>query len=157
MLGGDGTHTGTSDGVPRLDLPTVYFTDGPVGVRSGQATAMPIPMGLAASFDMKLARLHGKTIATEARAKGNDVVYAPTVNILRTPLWGRAFETFGEDPFLSGRIGVGWIRGAQSTGVIAQRQALRGEQPGGRRPAGGREPAGPAGRGRPPPRAAASP
>jgi beta-glucosidase len=118
VLGAEGTHTGTSDGVPRLDLPTVYFTDGPVGVRSGQATAMPIPMGLAASFDMKLARLHGRTIATEARAKGNDVVYAPTVNILRTPLWGRAFETFGEDPFLSGRIGVGWIRGAQATGVI---------------------------------------
>jgi beta-glucosidase len=119
VLGAEGTHTGTSDGVPRLDLPTVYFTDGPVGVRSGQATAMPVPMGLAASFDTKLARLHGRTIATEARAKGNDVVYAPTVNILRTPLWGRAFETFGEDPFLSGRIGVGWIKGAQSTGVIA--------------------------------------
>ena len=117
-LGAEGTHTGTSDGVPRLDLPTVYFTDGPVGVRSGQATPMPVPMGLAATFDMKLARLHGQTIATEARAKGNDVVYAPTVNILRTPLWGRAFETFGEDPYLSGRIGVGWIRGAQSTGVI---------------------------------------
>ncbi|MGH2837265.1 MAG: beta-glucosidase family protein [Thermoleophilaceae bacterium] len=118
VLGADGTHTGTSDGVPRLDLPTVYYTDGPVGVRSGQATAMPVPMGLAATFDTKLARLHGTTIATEARAKGNDVVYAPTVNILRTPLWGRAFETFGEDPYLSGRIGVGWIRGAQSTGVI---------------------------------------
>ena len=119
VTGGDGTHTGTSDGVPRLDLPTVYFTDGPVGVRSGQATPMPVPMGLAASFDRKLARLHGKTIATEARAKGNDVVYAPTVNILRTPLWGRAFETYGEDPYLTGRIGVAWIRAAQSTGVIA--------------------------------------
>ena len=119
VAGAEGTHTGTSDGVPRLDLPTMYLTDGPVGVRSGQATAMPIPMGLAASFDTRLARLHGKTIATEARAKGNDVIYAPTVNILRTPLWGRAFETFGEDPFLSGRMGVSWIRGAQSTGVIA--------------------------------------
>ena len=118
VLGAEGTHTGTSDGIPRVGLPTTYYTDGPVGVRSGQATAMPIPMGLAATFDMKLARLHGLTIATEARAKGNDVVYAPTVNILRTPLWGRAFETFGEDPYLSGRIGVGWIKGAQSTGVI---------------------------------------
>ena len=119
VLGGEGTHTGTSDGVPRVDLPTVYFSDGPVGVRSGQATAMPVPMGLAASFDRKLARLHGRTIATEARAKGNDVVYAPTVNILRTPLWGRAFETYGEDPLLTARIGMGWIKGAQSTGVIA--------------------------------------
>lgn len=119
VLGAEGTHTGTSDGVPRLDLPTIYFSDGPVGVRSGQATAMPVPMGLAASFDRRLARLHGRTIAMEARFKGNDVVYAPTVNILRTPLWGRAFETFGEDPFLTAEIGVGWIKGAQSTGVIA--------------------------------------
>jgi beta-glucosidase len=118
VLGGEGTHTGTSDGVPRLDLPTVYFTDGPVGVRSGQATPMPVPMGLAATFDAKLARLHGQTIGVEARAKGNDVIYAPTVNILRTPLWGRAFETFGEDPHLTGRIGVDWIRGAHSTGLI---------------------------------------
>jgi beta-glucosidase len=118
VLGAEGTHTGTSDGVPRLDLPTVYFTDGPVGVRSGQATAMPVPMGLAASFDTKLARLHGETIGAEARAKGNDVVYAPTVNILRTPLWGRAFETYGEDPYLTERIGVGWIGGAHSTGQI---------------------------------------
>jgi beta-glucosidase len=118
VAGGDGTHTGTSDGVPRVDLPTVYLTDGPVGVRSGQATPLPVPMGLAATFDAKLARLHGRTIGAEAVAKGNDVIYAPTVNILRTPLWGRAFETFGEDPYLSGRIGVDWIRGAHSTGLI---------------------------------------
>ena len=119
VLGREGTHTGTSDGIERVGLPTVYFSDGPVGVRSGQATAMPVPMGLAASFDTKLARLHGRTIATEARAKGNDVIYAPTVNILRTPLWGRAFETYGEDPFLTSRIGVSWIKAAQSTGLIA--------------------------------------
>jgi beta-glucosidase len=47
------------------------------------------------------------------------VVYAPTVNLLRTPLWGRAFETFGEDPFLTARTAVAWIEGAQSTGVMA--------------------------------------
>jgi beta-glucosidase len=119
VAGGDGTHTGTSDGVPRVDLPTIYYSDGPVGVRSGKATAMPIPMSVAASFDPAIARLDGTTIATEVKAKGNDVVYAPTVNILRTPLWGRAFETYGEDPFLTGKLAVGWIKGAQSTGVIA--------------------------------------
>ena len=118
VAGGEGTHTGTSNGVPRVDLPTVYFTDGPVGVRSGQATPMPVPMGLAATFDTRLARLHGATIGAEATAKGNDVIFAPTVNILRTPLWGRAFETFGEDPYLSGRIGVGWSRGAHASGQI---------------------------------------
>jgi beta-glucosidase len=119
LTAGEGDHTGVSDGVPRLDLPTMYLNDGPVGVRAGKATALPIPMGLAASFDPALARLHGLTIATEAKLKGNDVVYAPTVNILRTPLWGRAFETYGEDPFLTTRTGVEWIKAAQSTGVIA--------------------------------------
>ena len=96
-------YTGTSDGVARLGVPTIHYADGPVGVREGKATAMPVPMALAASFDPSLAGTHGRTIGTEARLKGNDVVYAPTVNILRTPLWGRAFETYGEDPFLSGR------------------------------------------------------
>src|SRR4051795_10023 len=111
VAGGDGTHTGTSDGVPRLDVPTIYYTDGPVGVRSGTATPMPIPMSVAASFDPAIARLDGETIAGEAKAKGNDVIYAPTVNILRTPLWGRSFEPYGEDPLLTGRIAVGWIKG----------------------------------------------
>ena len=119
LRAGEDDYTGTSDGVPRVGLPTVHFADGPVGVREGEATAMPVPMGLAASFDPRLARLHGRTIANEAKLKGNDVVYAPTVNILRTPLWGRAFETYGEDPLLTGRTAVAWIKGAQSTGVIA--------------------------------------
>ncbi|HVE68298.1 MAG TPA: glycoside hydrolase family 3 C-terminal domain-containing protein [Solirubrobacteraceae bacterium] len=119
VLGGDHTHTGTSNGVPRVGLPPVYFSDGPVGPRQGLSTAQPIPMGLAATFDPRLANLAGQIVAAEARGKGNDVVLAPTVNILRTPRWGRAFETYGEDPFLSGRLAVGWVQGAQSKGVIA--------------------------------------
>jgi len=110
--------TGTSDGVPRLDVPTVYFSDGPVGPREGQATAMPAPIALAAGFDPALARRVGAAIADEVRNKGNDVVHAPTVDIMRTPLAGRTFEGYGEDPFLSSRLGVEWIRGAQAQGVI---------------------------------------
>jgi beta-glucosidase len=119
ITGAPGTHTGAADGVPRLGVPPLYLTDGPVGVRQGEATAMPSSMALAASFDPRLARRAGALVAREAKLKGNDVVYAPTVNILRTPLWGRAFESLGEDPLLTARMGVAWIRGAQAQGVIA--------------------------------------
>jgi beta-glucosidase len=117
--GGANQHTGVSDGVPRVDLPDVYFSDGPVGPRQGKATALPIPMALAATFDPTMAFKHGSVVGSEARDKGNDVVFAPTVNIMRTPLGGRTFEAYGEDPYLVSKLGVGWIDGAQSTGVIA--------------------------------------
>jgi beta-glucosidase len=119
VAGGDHTHTGTSNGVPRVGLPTTYYSDGPVGPRQGRTTAMPIPMALAATFDPRLAFRHGATIANETKLKGNDVIFAPTVNIMRTPLGGRTFEAYGEDPHLVTRLGVEWIRGAQSEGVIA--------------------------------------
>ncbi len=118
VAGGQGTHTGTSNGVPRVDLPTTYYSDGPVGPRSGQATSMPAPMALASTFDRALAHAHGSLVGNEVKAKGNDVVFAPTVNIMRTPAGGRTFESYGEDPFLQSRLGVGWIKGAQSQGVI---------------------------------------
>ena len=119
VVGGAGTHTGTSDGVPRVDLPTIYYSDGPMGVRSGMGTAMPAPMGLAATWNPELAQRYGALIANEAKHKGNDVVFAPTVNIMRLPQGGRTFEGYGEDPWLVSRIAIGWITGAQGEGVIA--------------------------------------
>src|SRR5438094_6300273 len=113
------THTGTSDGVPRVDLPTIYYSDGPMGSRQGQATAMPAPLGLAATWDVEMAERYGAVVANEVKRKGNDVVFAPTVNIMRTPLGGRTFEGYGEDPWLVSRMAVGWIEGAQGEGVIA--------------------------------------
>lgn len=110
--------TGTSNGVPRLDVPTVFYSDGPVGPREGQATQMPSPLALAASFDPALAERVGRAIADEVKKKGNDVVHAPTVDLMRTPLAGRTFEGYGEDPWLSSRLGVEWIRGAQAEGVV---------------------------------------
>ena len=118
VSGGAHTHTGTSNGVARVGLPTTYYSDGPVGPRQGQATALPIPLALAATFSPGLAFQHGTVAANEAKLKGNDVVFAPTVNIMRTPLNGRTFEGYGEDPFLNSRLAVGWIDGAQSQGVI---------------------------------------
>src|SRR5207302_6502321 len=80
LLGGDdligvagpaGTHTGTSNGVARVELPTIYYSDGPMGVRSGMATAMPAPLALAATWDPSLAVKYGATVADEAKNKGN--------------------------------------------------------------------------------------
>jgi len=123
LLGGDtagaAPHTGATFAIPRLGLPAVYFSDGPVGPRQGSATAMPIPESLAAGFDPTLASAHGGEIAEEAKAKGNDVVFAPTVNILRNPQGGRSYETYGEETFLTGRTAVAWVQGAQSAGVVA--------------------------------------
>jgi beta-glucosidase len=125
LLGGDDPtgvlsirHTGISNGVPRLGIPDLHFTDGPVGSRTGPTTAMPIPLALGAGFEPRLARRFGSTIAGEARAKGNEVLYAPTVDLMRTPLAGRTFETFGEDPYLSSALAAPWVKGAQARGVI---------------------------------------
>ncbi len=112
-------HVGTENGVPRLGIPPLYLTDGPAGVRGTPATGFPSPLSLAASWSPSLARIEGRAIADEAKHKGNDIVFAPTVNILRTPYWGRSFETYGEDPWLTSRLGVAWIQGAQATGEIA--------------------------------------
>ena len=118
VSGREGSHTGTSHGVPRVGLPPIYFSDGPVGPRQGQATAMPSPMALASTFDGEIAARHAAVIGDEVKKKGNDVVFAPAVNMLRTPLNGRTFEYFGEDPFLSAAMAAGWVRGVQAEGVI---------------------------------------
>ena len=119
VAGGEGKHTGTQNGVPRLGFPTIYYSDGPQGPRQGSVTGMPSPMANAATWSPTVSRAYGRLVGDEVARKGNDVVYAPTVNLLRTPLWGRAFETFGEDPYLTARTAVAWIEGAQSTGVMA--------------------------------------
>ena len=105
--------------VERLGIPALQMTDGPAGVRAAPATAFPAGIALAASFDPALVHEVGAAIAREAKAKGKNVLLAPTVNIVRAPHSGRNFESFGEDPYLAGRMGVAYIRGVQSEGVIA--------------------------------------
>jgi len=117
--GGADTHSAASVGVPRLGIPRLNFVNGPAGVRQGPATAMPAPLAMAATFNPELARDAGVVTADEAKKKDNDFVYAPTVNIMRTPLGGRTFEGYGEDPFLNTAMTVDWIEGAQSQGEIA--------------------------------------
>ena len=118
VAGGEGTHTGTSNGVPRVGLPTMYLSDGPAGTRQGKATKFAAPIGMAAAFDRRTAEKAGALVGDEVRKKGNDVVFAPTVDIMRTPLGGRTFEAYGEDPYLSSNLGVAWAKGAGGQGVI---------------------------------------
>jgi len=113
----------TGAGVPRLDVPSLAVVDGPNGiggdVNSG-TTAFPAAIGLAATWDQALARRYGIALAEEATGKGKNLVFAPTINVIRSQLWGRTAETFGEDPFMNGVMGGQEARGMQSRHVIAQ-------------------------------------
>jgi beta-glucosidase len=116
LLSGTGFDT---VGVHRLGIPTLRMTDGPDGVRAGQATAFPSSSLLAATFDPTLVRRVGEAIARETKGHGKNVILGPAVNIARTALNGRNFEYFGEDPELAARMAVAYIQGVQSQGVLA--------------------------------------
>jgi beta-glucosidase len=114
----------SGDAAPDVGMPAVKATDGAVGAgglgsSKYKSTAMPAGIALAAGFDPKLAYRFGKTVGAEVRHRGFDADYGPTVNIMRTPLGGRTFEGYGEDPYLAGQIAVGWVKGLQSEGVMA--------------------------------------
>ncbi|MCO5997028.1 glycoside hydrolase family 3 C-terminal domain-containing protein [Actinoallomurus rhizosphaericola] len=117
-----GSHaTGYVPGIERLGIPGLQFSDGPSGVRDGQPeTALPSPVSLAASFDPRTAAAYGTVMGTEAKYRGYQVIYGPMVNIVRTPLGGRDFETLGEDPELAGDLASAEIRAIQAQGVAAQ-------------------------------------
>jgi beta-glucosidase len=105
---------------PESGVPRLRMADGPMGVRNfGPATAMPGGINLAATWDPPLAERVGTQIGRDARAKGVNFLLGPGLNIYRAPLNGRNFEYYGEDPFLAGRIAVGYIDGVQSQGVSA--------------------------------------
>jgi beta-glucosidase len=107
-------------GITRLNVPRLKMADGPLGVRNfGPATAMPAGIGLAATWNPKLAERVGVELGRDSRAKGVHFLLAPGVNIYRSPVNGRNFEYFGEDPLLAGRMAVGFIKGVQSQGVAA--------------------------------------
>jgi beta-glucosidase len=81
------------------------------------STAMPATLGLAATWNPDLAAAYGAVIGQEARQRGKDIMLGPSLNIQRTPLCGRNFEYLGEDPFLTSRIAVNYIKGEQAQGV----------------------------------------
>jgi len=132
ILSGSGWMESAS--IPRLGIPAIKMADGPLGVRSWAgssaitnasgnpvkvvATSFPSGVAMAATWDRDLVQREGQAIAQEVKALGRDMILGPTVNINRVPLWGRNFEGYGEDPYLSARMGVAYIKGVQSEGVI---------------------------------------
>jgi len=106
--------------IPRLGLPALRMSDGPLGVHDyGATTAYPAGISLAASWDTDLAKRVGTMMGKDARARGVHIILAPGMNIYRAPMNGRNFEYFGEDPYLASRMAVSVIKGIQGQGVIA--------------------------------------
>ncbi|HKI74574.1 MAG TPA: glycoside hydrolase family 3 C-terminal domain-containing protein [Pseudomonadales bacterium] len=97
-----------------LGIPVYKMVDGPRGARAGNATAFPVALARAATFDVELERRVGLAIGKEVAAKGGNVLLAPTINLLRHPGWGRAQETYSEDTFHTGAMGAAFISGAQN-------------------------------------------
>jgi beta-glucosidase len=106
--------------MPQLGLPAFKMADGPIGVRNyGPSTTYAAGIALAASWDPEIAKRVGTMIGHDARTRGVHYMLGPGANIYRAPMNGRNFEYLGEDPFLAGRMAVGYVTGMQSTGVSA--------------------------------------
>jgi beta-glucosidase len=115
-------YEGYVEGQPSLCIPALISQDDSAGVGSGftNVTQLPDPETLAAAWDPSLAYEYGQVNGIEHWGKGIDMVLGPTINIDRVPDWGRSFEVFGEDPYLTGQLGVAETDGIQSEGVMAQ-------------------------------------
>ncbi|KAL5637442.1 hypothetical protein ACGC1H_004013 [Rhizoctonia solani] len=111
--------------VPRLGVPSLRFTDGPNGARGTKffegvpAACFPAATGLGSSWDPEFIQKVGQAIGRDCKDKGCHVLLGPTINIQRSPLGGRGFESYSEDPLLSGTLARAFIKGVQSEGVSA--------------------------------------
>ena len=122
----------TSGGVERLHIPELTMSDGPHGVRmehgrdwefdditTDSATYLPTGITLASTWNKDLGYRYGKVLGSEANERGKDIILGPGVCIIRSPLNGRNFEYMSEDPYLSGIMAAGYIKGVQSQGIAA--------------------------------------
>lgn len=115
FLSEDGYHQSVFHGaeVERVGFPGIRFSDGPRGAVVGNATAFPVPMARGATWDLDLEERIGDAIGAELRAIGANLTGAVCINLLRHPAWGRAQETYGEDPHHVGEFGAALTRGLQ--------------------------------------------
>jgi beta-glucosidase len=102
----------------RLGIPVLFIEEGLHGYDTG--TVFPAPIGLAATWDTELAERTGADIASEARAHGVGMILAPVLDLARDPRWGRVEEDFGEDPYLTGQMGLAYVRGAQGSSLRSE-------------------------------------
>ncbi|WP_420628154.1 beta-glucosidase H [Candidatus Leptofilum sp.] len=122
LAGADMWHTVP---VERLDIPVMQVSDGPNGVRGSDdnigdtSICFPVGVAMGATWNVDLIEQVGAALAAEVHRKGAHVLLAPTVNIHRTPVAGRNFECFAEDPYLSGAIAAAYVNGLQKQGVAA--------------------------------------
>ncbi len=123
MIGGASMWTTVP--IERLGIPAIKVTDGPIGARGSQqyggvtSACFPTGSALAATWNTGLVYRVGQALGEETKAKGAHVLLAPTVNIHRSPLAGRSFEAYSEDPCLTARMATAYIQGVQSRGVGA--------------------------------------
>ena len=123
LTGASGSsYVGFTPAIGSLCIPAMNLEDGPAGVGDGMSnvTQLPAPVDAAATWDTSAEQLYGQVIGSEQAAKGTTIDLGPTINIVRDPRWGRAFESIGEDPYLNGTLGAADIQGVQSAGVMAQ-------------------------------------
>ncbi len=116
------SYVGFIPAIGSLCIPAINLEDGPAGVGDGMTgvTQLPAPVSAAATWDTTAETQYGQVIGAEQASKGSTIDLGPTINIVRDPRWGRAFESIGEDPYLNGVLGAANIQGVQSTGVMAQ-------------------------------------
>jgi beta-glucosidase len=116
------SYVGYIPAIGSLCIPGLNLEDGPAGVGDGMTgvTQLPAPVGIAATWDTSAEQSYGQVIGAEQLAKGSTIDLGPTINLIRDPRWGRAFESVGEDPYLNGQLGSADIQGVQSTGEMAQ-------------------------------------
>ncbi len=106
----------------RLGIPAIFIEEGLLGFDTG--TVFPGPLNLAATWNPEIARQTGAVIAAEMRATGADMVLAPVLDLARDPRWGRVEEDFGEDPYLTGQMGLAWVRGAQGDSLASDHTVI---------------------------------
>lgn len=114
-----GTRPYPGGGVKRFNIPPFLFTDGSRGIILPKSTCFPVSMARAATWDIQLEEQVGEIMGKEARAHGANLFGGICINLLRHPAWGRAQETYGEDPYLLGEMGAALVRGVQKHNVMA--------------------------------------